>query len=195
MPPAMEHCHRPWWKRPPFWFIGIAAVSLLIVFATEQIDKPVPTPYSAFLDQLEAGNVASVAFQGTQIDGRYKRALDGAPSSGAKAPRDTFRSRVPDFGDPTLIPELRKQHVVIDVESPSQWTSLLARLPWPMLLFIGVAIAAGFVRLMRGGSAQSGTAAAAFPAHGMMGLVSRLFGKRDQAAVSPTNDSDEPKSR
>ena len=35
-----------------------------------------PMPYSTFLDQLEAGNVASVTFQGTEIDGRLKRPLD-----------------------------------------------------------------------------------------------------------------------
>ena len=56
---AMEHCHRPWWKRPPLWFIVIAAVlTLLIVIVTEKAGKPVSTPYSIFLDQLKAGNVA-----------------------------------------------------------------------------------------------------------------------------------------
>jgi len=193
MPHPKEHCQRPWWKRPPFWFAVIAAVSLLVVLAIEQADKPGMTPYSAFLDQLDAGNVASVTFQGTEIDGRYKHPLGGALPSGTKAGRDTFRSRVPDFGDPTLIPELRIQHVVIDVGSPSQWTSLLTHLPWPMLLFLGVAILAGLVRLMRGGKAPSGSAAASLPARGMMGLVSRLFAKRDQTANPPTNDGDEPK--
>jgi ATP-dependent Zn protease len=191
---AMEHCHRSWWKRPPFWFVVIVAVLLLVVLVIEQTDKPTLTPYSAFLDQLEAGNVASVTFQGTQINGRYKRPLDGATKSGP-VQRDTFSSRVPDFGDPTLIPELRKQHVVVNVNSASQWTSLLTRLPWPMLLFLGVAIIAGFVRLMRGGKVQSGSAASALPAHGMMGLVSRLFAKRDQTASPPTNDIGEPKNR
>lgn len=192
---AMEHCHRPWWKRPPVWFIAIAAVLLLIGVWTEiePTGQSTATPYSAFLDQLEAGNVASVTFHGTQIDGRYKHPLDIASPSGAKARRDTFRSQVPDVGDSTLIPELRKQHVVIDVSSPSQWTSLLAHLPWPMLLFLGVAILAGFVRLMRGGKAPSGSVASTLPAHGMIGLVSRLFAKRDQNVSPPTNDSDEPK--
>jgi len=69
---AMEHCHRPWWKRPPFWFIVIAAVLLLSVLVIEQTDKPALTPYSAFLDQLDAGNIASITFHGTQIEGRYK---------------------------------------------------------------------------------------------------------------------------
>ncbi|TSA16362.1 MAG: hypothetical protein D4R74_04700 [Betaproteobacteria bacterium] len=194
MPHAMEHCHRPWWKRPPFWFILIVAVLLVVVFVAEQTDKPDLTPYSLFLDQLEAGNVASVTFQGSQISGRYKRPFDGAPSGG-KVQRDTFSSRVPDFGDPALIAELRKQHAVIDVKSPSPWASLLARLPWPMLLVLGVAIIAGFVRLMRGGKLQSGSAASALPAHGMLGLVSRLFAKRDETANPSTNDNGESKGR
>lgn len=189
---AMEHCQRPWWKRPPFWFIVIAAALLLSVLVIEQTDKPALSPYSVFLDQLDAGNVASVAIQGTEIDGRYKHPLDSASLSGTKVRRDTFRSRVPDFGDPSLIPELHKQHVVIDVSSPSSWTSLLAHLPWPMLLFLGVAIIAGLVRLMRGGKAQAGSVVSALPAHGMMGLVSRLFAKQEQTST-PTNDSDETK--
>lgn len=195
---AMEHCDRPWWKRPPIWFIAIAAViTLLIVVVNETDGKPALTPYSTFLDQLEAGNVASVTFQGTEIHGRYKHPLDSADSapSGGTAQRDTFSSRVPDFGDPTLIPELRKRHVAVDVNPPSQWTSLLARIPWPMLLFVGVVMIAGLVRLLRGGKAQSGPAAPALPAHGMMGLVSALFAKKDEAAGPPTQDSDEPKGR
>ena len=191
---AMEHCHRPWWKRPPFWFIAIAAVLLLVVFVNEQTGKPALTPYSTFLDQLEAGNVASVVFHEMQIDGRYKHPLDGASSS-APSQGDTFRSRVPDFGDPALIPELRKRHVVIDVGSPSPWTSLLTHLPWPMLVILGVAILVAFVRLMRGGKAHMGSVASALPARGMMGLVSSLISKRDQSASPPTTDNDEAKSR
>jgi cell division protease FtsH len=190
----MQHCQKPWWKRPPFWFIAIAAALLLVMLALEYTDKPTLTSYSTFLDQLEAGNVASVTIQGTEINGHYKHPLDGAPLSGTKVQRDTFSSHAPDFGDPTLISELRKQHVVIEVSSPSQWTSLLTHLPWPMLLFLGVAILAGLVKLMRGGKAQSGSVVSTLPAHGMMGLVSRLFGKRDQTST-PTNDSDETKHR
>jgi len=189
----MEHCHRPWWKRPPFWFIVIAALLLLIMFVIEHTDKPTLTPYSVFFDQLDAGNVAGVTFQGTEIDGRYKHPLDNAPPGGDKTPRDTFSSRVPDFGDPALLPELRKHHVPIYVSSPSQWSSLFGHLPWPMLLFLGAVVIAGLFRLLRGGKMQSGSVASTLPAHGMMGIVSRLFAKPDQAASPPTNDGDEPK--
>jgi ATP-dependent Zn protease len=187
---AMEHCHRPWWKRPPVWFIAVAAVLALVIGVwteTEPIRNSAPTPYSAFLDQLEAGNVASVAIQGTEIRGRFKRPLDGVR-------QDAFNTRVPDFGDPRLIPELREQHVAIDVSAPSAWTSVLTRIPWPMLAFLGVLLVAALVRLVRGGKAQPGPAVS-MPAHGMMGLVSGLFAKKDRTEISPEHASDEPKDR
>jgi ATP-dependent Zn protease len=175
------------------WFIGIVAVALVVVAVIEGTEKAAVTPYSAFLDQLEAGNVASVTFQGTEIDGRFKQAASNAPSTG-KAQSDAFRTHVPDFGDPALIPELRRQHVVIDVSAPSPWTSVLARIPWPMLILVGAILVAGLVRLVRGGKARSGPAAS-MPAPGMIGLVSSLFGKQPPAASPPPREGDEPKSR
>jgi len=194
MPHAMEQCHRPWWKRPPFWFIVLAVVVLLVVAVFEQTSKGAVTPYSKLFDQIEAGNVASVTFCGTEIVGQFKHPLDNSPSTGT-AQGNAFRSRLPDFGDPTLIPELRRQHVVIDVTTPSAWTWLAGRVPWPMLIFLGALLVAGLVRLARGGKAPSGSATPTLPAHGIMGLVSRLFAKPEQSASPPRNDGDGPKSR
>lgn len=187
---AMEHCQRPWWKRPPVWFIAIAAAVLLIIVGIEieTAGRAAPMPYGAFLNQLEAGNVASVTFQGTEIRGRFKPPLKDTQ-------QDAFSTRVPDFGDPALIPELRKQHVAIDVSAPSPWTSVLARVPWPMLVLLGAVLIAGLIRLVRGGKARTGPAAS-MPAHGIMGLISGLFAKRDDQAPTPSsNGGDKPKSR
>jgi ATP-dependent Zn protease len=182
------HCQRPLWKRPPFWFVVIAAVLALgIGIAMEESARRAPMPYGTFLDQVEAGNIASVTFRGTQIDGSLKHALGDAASNGATQ-RNTFRSHVPDFGDPTLLAELRKQHVVIDVASSSSWTRLLAGLPWPMLLFLGFIVVAGIFRFMRGGKVQSDSAMPMHPMQGMIGLISGLFGKQKQAAPPPTHD-------
>jgi hypothetical protein len=178
-----EATHRPsWWRTSKvWWFIAIFAVLILVtgvVLGKAGHQAPTPyMPYSAFLDQLDAGNVASVTFQGTEINGRFKNPLDSTQSG-------AFSSRVPDFGDSTLIQELRKQQVVIDVSSSSQWLSLLSRLPWPMLFFLGVAIVAALVGLLRRGKSQSG-AIATMPMHGMMGLAMGLFAKPQQGA-SPT---------
>jgi ATP-dependent Zn protease len=116
------------------WFIAIAVVLLMgIMFESRGTGKTAPLPYSSFLDQLEAGTVASVTIQGTTIYGRLK-----VPPTGVQ--RDSFDTRTPDFGDPALIPELRKQHVLIEISAPSPWTALLAHLPWPMLAFLAVAL-------------------------------------------------------
>lgn len=151
-----------------------AILALLAVVVVEKAAKAPLTPYSTFFDQLEAGNIASVTFQGTDLNGTFKHPVDTAPGSAS------FRSRVPDFGDSGLMPALRQQHVVINVGSPSQWTRLLASLPWPMLLFVGAALVAGLVRLLRGGNAQAGAAATTSPMQGMLGLVTRQFGKKEQ---------------
>jgi ATP-dependent Zn protease len=185
---AMEHCHRPWWKRPPVWFLAVAVVLSLIVVIVEQTSKQAAVPYSAFLDQIEADNLTSVTFHGTEIIGRLKRTPDGAAGS---VGGDSFRSRVPDFGDPSLIPQLRSHHVAIEVTAPSAWTWLLGRVPWPMLIVVGAILVAGLVRLMRGGAPPSGSAAPTLPMHGMVGVVSGLFAKRGESVNPPAQDRDE----
>jgi len=179
------------WRTPGFWWlVGIVAVlALLIGFMLEEAGRPAPMPYSTFLDQLDAGNIAGITFKETEVDGIFKRPVDDTVSTGT-ARRDTFGTRVPDVGDPTLIPELRKQRVVIDVSVPSAWAWLLGRVPFPILIFFGAMIVGGLVRLVRGGKVRSGSA---MPTHGMTGLVSGLFGSRQQAAGLPGRDDDESK--
>jgi ATP-dependent Zn protease len=182
-----HHCAVPLWRRPPILLLGIVVVALAIFAIVEAAGIPAATPYGAFLDQLDAGNVASVTFKGTEIDGHFKHSANGSANATAQA--DSFRTRVPDFGDLSLIPELRKQHVAIDVASSTSWTRLLAGIPLPMWLFLGFIIVAGIVRFMRGGTAPSGSAMPTHPMQGMIGLISGLFGKQNQAAGTPNRDA------
>jgi len=188
-----KHCTKPWYMRPPVWFIGVVVAALAIFTVYETVGGPAATPYGAFLDQLDAGNVASVTFQGTQIDGRFKHPLTAATTNGAKQ-NDTFRSRVPDFGDSSLIPELRKQRVAIDVILSSQWTSWLGRLPWPMVFIIGAVLIAALVRFVRGGKPGSVSPMSMHPMGGMMGLISGLFGKQSQPEGTPSHGGEGTKS-
>jgi len=171
-----SHCGRPWYMRPPVWILGIVLLGLAAFGIVEMIGTAPVTPYGAFLDQLEAGNVASVTFRGTQIDGHFKNPISNASANGAQ--QTAFRSRVPDFGDPSLLAELRKQHVVIDVVASSNWVSLVGRLPWPMVIFFAFILIAGFARLVRGGRASSGSEMQ-MPMHGLIGMVSGLFAKQN----------------
>ncbi len=156
---ALPHRMRPWYKRPPVWIVGVVLVALAVYGVMGMGSGPTTIRYSDFLNQLDAENIASVTFAGTQIEGHFKRPV---AETGAKngAPLTVFRSRVPDVGDPTLFPQLRKEHVAIGVAS-SQWLGtgsaailgvlgafLLAK---PMLLIIAGAFIAGLVRVARGG--------------------------------------------
>jgi len=174
---ARAHCIRAWYLRPPVWVLGIVLAALAVFGIMQTINRPAPIPYSEFFDQLDAGNVASVIFKGTQIEGYWKKPVGRTPANRAE-PQTSFRSVVPDFGDPALLPALRKQHVVIDVASSSTWVSWLGRLPWPMVLIIGGVVIAGLVGLIRGDKSAGG---APVPTHPMMGLIAGLFGKHHQA--------------
>jgi ATP-dependent Zn protease len=193
MTQTIAHCDRPWWKRPPTWFIAIAALLLAIFVIVETYGRAPTTPYGEFLDQLAAGNVAGVTLQGTEINGRFKQPVGDTSSSGA-AQRDVFRSRVPDFGDPTLIPELRKQKVAIDVLAPSAWTWLLGRVPWPMLAILAVVLVAAFTRMLRGGPVVPGSAGSAIPGHGMgpIGTLTGLFARERPGPGAARPERDQP---
>jgi hypothetical protein len=187
-------CDAPWWRRPPVWFIAVAAVLLLVFLVVEAGGKAPARPYGTFLDQLEAGNVASVTFEGTEIHGRFKMPVTETTANGTSQ-RDVFRSRLPDFGDPALIAELRKQRVVIDVAQPSPWTWLLGRVPWPMLAILTVALVAGIARMVRGGPVGPVPAGPAMAGHPMIGLLSGLFARQRSEAPPAASDREGPASR
>ena len=159
--------------------LGLAAFGVV-----EISNRPAAIPYGDFFAQLDAGNVASVTFQGTQVNGHFKHAI-AAPAAKGTAPQDVFRSQVPDIGDPALLPELRKEHVSIDVVSSSNWLSWLGRLPWPMVLFIAFILIAGVFKLKRGGNKSSGSAqsGSAMPMQHMSGMIAGLFGKQSPAGT------------
>jgi FtsH Extracellular len=180
------HRMRPWYKRPPVWMAFVILAALAIYSVTRMGSGPATIRYSDFLDQLDAGNVASVAFSGAQIDGHFKQpvAVTGAAKG---APLTVFRSHAPDFGDPTLLPELRKEHVAIGVSS-SRWvgTGVLAVfgvlgafiLAKPMLLVIAAALIAGLFRVARGGKMDVRSTLSMLP---MFRAVSAHNGKEQES--------------
>ena len=141
------------------WIAAAAGAAVLLALAVAlavgRAGRPAALSYGAFLDQVDVGNVVAVTFQGTMIEGRLRHSPAAAGAQGAASAKD-FTSRVPDFGDPSLIPLLRRHGVAIDVAAPSSWTWLLERVPWPMLLFVVALVVAAFVRLVRGSHDRSG---------------------------------------
>jgi len=167
-------------------------VLVIAVIVSVEAEKPLRIPYSQFLDQLEADNIESVTFRETEMDVRLRHPL-ASGSLAASGQSNTIISRVPDVGDPMLVAELHRQHVVIDVYAPSLWTSLIAHVPWAMMLFFGAMMIVGVVRLLRGGRVSPESTASKMPTFGMMGLIAGWFAKQPHITSSPTDDSDQPK--
>ena len=188
----------PWWRSHRAWWVaGIVVLLAMLIgigfgFIVEQGGRPSLTPYGAFLDQLDAGNVAAVTFRGMEIDGRFRHPIAGA-SPADPTRRDAFSSRVPDFGDPTLIAKLRRHHVVIDVAAASHWISPRVGLPWLILLLLGAAVITALVRLARGGKTRSQPGSNAQPMQAVLTSVSRLFVKPPRVEEPAARKSNEPK--
>ncbi len=161
MTDAAQHRHRRvWYKRPPVWILAALVAGFAAYALLGRGQDPVRIGYSEFLDQVDAGNVSNVTFVGLQIDGHFKQPVARANAAGGAA-LTTFHARAPDFGDPALLPALRRQHVAIDAAS-SNWSGLAGLavlgalaaflLAKPMLLIIVAAFVAGLVRVARGGT-------------------------------------------
>jgi len=147
-PPPTRSRRRGW--GPVWWQLALfLAMALLLNYwvASRVTTGPprISIPYSpTFLQQVEAGNVASVTSKGTTIDGTFKRALRYPPGD-TKATRTTlFATEVPAFADTQALAALLQRHdVVVTAKSPSSGTSWFVTLLLyfaPTLLFIGLLV-------------------------------------------------------
>lgn len=120
-------------------------------------------PYSTFLEQVRAGNVANVEFNGDQIQGHFVQPITGTPTlagtgtaavspvaTPAKPPAiyPAFQTTYPAaVNDPTLLPLLAAHGVEIAAQSQAApWYSGLLSILWmvlPLLLLVGLMVYLG----------------------------------------------------
>ena len=115
-------------------------------------------PYSTFVDQVQAGNIASVKITGNEITGNFTRPLmwpqvSGSPTSAVATPTGAtpvptpqsyaeFSAIFPDsVGDPTLIPLLEQKGVQIQAaQTATPWFVTLLTDGLPLLLLVAVMV-------------------------------------------------------
>ena len=134
-----------------WWLIFAALLLIWNVFVLwPRATSPVEIPYSTFLAQVSAGNVATVHIAGDAITGTFTKAIvppasqPGAPAPGAsptpEKPATAFRTTFPAaVGDPALMPLLAAHGVVVDVSTAqTPWFFQLLANWLPMLLLAGL---------------------------------------------------------
>ncbi|MEJ2552786.1 MAG: ATP-dependent zinc metalloprotease FtsH [Gammaproteobacteria bacterium] len=129
-------------KSPVTW-LSYALIGILLLFVYLAF-KPggmwgeaiYHMPYSTFKGEIAAGNVKEVVLRGKVVEGNLSKRIPSEPA-GIKGTQ--FRTRVPDFGDDTLLPALQKHGVKVTVAAPSGggWSALLIGiLPWLLMIFL-----------------------------------------------------------
>jgi cell division protease FtsH len=128
-------------KTMPNWVLMVIA-GMLVILAFSYFTAPPTGPtaapvisYSEFRTFLDKKEVAEVALQGDSVNGILKRSL---PLGVAGAAGDRFRTRVPEFGDPDLLPALTAAGVKVSVLEPAGEESSLLYVILPWLLILGL---------------------------------------------------------
>jgi cell division protease FtsH len=107
---------------------------------------PIEISYTQFKTFLREGNVQQISIRGDEIDGRLSAVVPGAEREAEQG----FRTYIPEFGDPDLLPMIEERGVELNV-TPRQETGLVtlmaALLPWVIIVGVWIYI----MRRMMGG--------------------------------------------
>jgi cell division protease FtsH len=142
--PPQEDLRRLW---PIALAIAVLVLAVFILVPREPPGQgPVQISYTQFKSFLREGHVEEISIRGDEIEGRLSTVVAGAE----RAAEQGFRSYVPEFGDPELLPMIEERGVELNV-APRQETGLMALLaallPWVIIIGVWIYV----MRRMTGG--------------------------------------------
>ncbi|RMI39230.1 ATP-dependent metallopeptidase FtsH/Yme1/Tma family protein [Actinomadura harenae] len=145
-----------------FWLL------LLLVFALSYTSMNIAgqkeradIPYTAFTQQVSAGNVKDVYTKGLEIQGKLKQAQQVPGQDDKKKTYTDFKTLRPEFANDNIYGEMVSKGVVVEAKPVTESRGLLANLLLsllPTLLFVGLWIGAmiWIQRRMTGGGRGGG---------------------------------------
>lgn len=166
-PPPMS---KPSWVM--FLLLGALLIGSFLWQSHLQQSGAPSLDYSAFLDAVEDGRVASVTLRGQTAQGTYK-----SDQGGDKKDEKSFTTMVP-HEDKTLLPLLREHKVTVRIASEEQPVFveiLMAILPWALIIGLWMWLSRRTQRMMTG---------AGGPLGGFMKTKSRRFEKSESVNVT-----------
>jgi len=147
--PPPRRFRRGWWAA---WILALLVVNYIFASRATQAHPRVRVPYSPFfLQQVNAGHVASITTKGTAVQGTFKEAESYAGSK----PTTRFATEIPTFANTNALSNLlQRKGVVVNAVSLDKgapwWESLLLGFG-PTILFIGLI----YWAMRRAGSMQN----------------------------------------
>jgi cell division protease FtsH len=147
---------------PKNWIINailiIAFTAIYYALTQKTVTEPAfDIPYSEFKELLNDGALASVTLKGNQAEGTLLQATSIGPQQEMSR---SFKTRIPDIGDESLLPALEAKRVEVKVLSPETegviWRVLLSILPWILIIAFWFWIINRAQRSMSGGLGGKG---------------------------------------
>jgi len=121
-------------RKPIHWALLTLFGFLTVIFFVSSWTTPKKVPYSTFLEQLSADNIAGVSIQGLTVTGSYRKAIPPAdPPTGQKSGESSskkeklitqFQCMMPPQVGESWLEELRAQGVEINVEPQANYDDL-----------------------------------------------------------------------
>jgi cell division protease FtsH len=166
-PPLPGQRPRPLLPGWVWWVLFAVLVAWnVLTFLVRGGPATINLPYSAFLEQVQSGNVVQVTITGQNVDGDLNNPLPVPqpspvpPTAPAASPTPVpvstrFSTIIPTQNDPTLLPLLESKGVIINARDVSggSWVLTLVANGLPLLLLVGLMIFLG--RQMRQGQQQA----------------------------------------
>ena len=131
---STKHDLSPW---APLALFALALMLVYLFLPTHPAERVYDIPYSQFKQLVSQRQVAEVTLRGEAVTGTL---LDPIPLGPQGQEGKRFTTRVPAFGDDSLLPGLEASQVKVQVERGDEGAGavLLGLLPW--LIFLGVYI-------------------------------------------------------
>ena len=137
-----------------WWLIMLALLAWNFWTLVPKGKQEIAIPYTAFVDQIQAGNVTEVQISGAEISGTFKSGVpatdlvppDQVPSASTTPQTSStptlytsFTTTFPEaVGDPNLIPLLEANNVILNAQTPASpvlLDLLSSALPFILLIF------------------------------------------------------------
>jgi hypothetical protein len=143
-------------NRPRFRLPNWAVMLLIIMFTAWFIlripaivnsttaSPPIEIPYSFFRQQIEAGSVARIVMQGSQVSGEFNTnvtwPIPDSPDAKQIPPATSnrFTTTLPPIPDNELLPLLAKHNVTLIASDPEPSPLIVLLLNWGPLILIGL---------------------------------------------------------
>jgi cell division protease FtsH len=122
----------PTWL-PLLFLLAVVYLALLLGSVRLGPPSPVEVPYSQFKSFAANGKVAEVVLEDHGVRGTL---VDAEARSDGQRPVQMFETRIPQDGDPELLPTLEKTGVVVHVREEKRGIapSLIYLLPWILII-------------------------------------------------------------